>query len=167
MILDAAWAPCGGKVFATAGRDKQVKVWAREEANAGGYTCKATIAEEHPVTALDFMNVCVTDGRTYLAVGTEVGRVRIYCLAVNEAFSVRELVAEYPRSVYFSAFENVLLTLLFSSSYPYPSKAITQLAWKPQSGEKPERVEMELAIASEDSSLRVYSLSLPSAAGSE
>ncbi len=110
MILDAAWAPFGGEVFATAGRDKQVKVWAREEANAGKYTCKATIAEEHPVTALDFMNVCVADGQTYLAVGTEVGRVRTYCLAVKEAFSVTELEEKYPRSVHFPNLENVTPT---------------------------------------------------------
>ncbi|EKD13555.1 WD domain-containing protein [Drepanopeziza brunnea f. sp. 'multigermtubi' MB_m1] len=149
MILDAAWAPMGGSVFATAGRDKQVKFWAREEASTGGYVCKATIAEEHPVTAVDFMDRCVADGRAYLAVGTEVGRVRIYCLDAEKAFDVTELGVEYP------------------SAYPYPSKAITQLAWKPHSGGNAGRIEMQLAVASEDSSLRIYSLGLPEAAGSE
>ncbi|KAI6714284.1 hypothetical protein JHW43_003231 [Diplocarpon mali] len=149
MILDAAWAPMGGSVFATAGRDKQVRIWASEEARSSGYTCKAIIAEEHPVTAVDFMEVCVADGRSYLAVGTEVGRVKIYCLDVEKAFSTTELRVEYP------------------STYPYPSKSITQLAWKPQGIEKNGEVEMELAIASEDSSLRIYSLSLPNAAAPE
>ncbi|KAK0100977.1 hypothetical protein ONS96_006209 [Cadophora gregata f. sp. sojae] len=144
MILDAAWAPTAGTVFATAGRDKQVKIWAREEANTGGYVCKATIAEDTPVTALDFMNVCLPDGRTYLAIGTEVGRVRIYSVGVKETFSVIELAVEYP------------------SPHPYSSKPITQLAWKPTSGEKTEGIEMELAIASEDSCLRVYSINLSS-----
>ncbi|PBP17422.1 WD domain-containing protein [Diplocarpon rosae] len=148
MILDAAWAPMGGTVFATAGRDKQVRIWAREEASPNKYTCKATIAEEHPVTAVDFTEVCVTAGRTYLAVGTEVGRVKIYCLDVEKTFSITELSVEYP------------------CTYPYPSKAITQLAWKPHCI-KGGQVEMELAIASEDSSLRIYSLSLPDDAASE
>ncbi|KAH9221146.1 RNA polymerase-like protein II Elongator subunit [Leptodontidium sp. 2 PMI_412] len=157
MILDAAWAPMSGTVtaFATAGRDKQVKIWAREEAStgAGGYVCKATIAEDAPVTAVDFMNVCLADGaRTYLAVGAEVGRVRIYCVDVKQAFSVAELEVEY------------------QSPYPYSSKAITQLAWKPTgtSGEKAEgmEMEMELAVASEDSSLRVYSINPSSSSGS-
>lgn len=99
MILDAAWAPMGCRVFATAGRDKQVKIWAREETSSAGYVCTTVIAEEHPVTAVDFMDVCVGAGRAYLAVGTEVGRVRIYCLDVEKAFSVAELDVEYPRFV--------------------------------------------------------------------
>lgn len=42
------------------------------------------------------------------------------------------------------------------STYPFPTKAITQLAWKPSNKEGGGK--MELAIASEDSSLRVYSI---------
>ncbi|KAH7321475.1 WD40-repeat-containing domain protein [Rhexocercosporidium sp. MPI-PUGE-AT-0058] len=157
MILDAAWAPTSGTApaFATAGRDKQVKIWARdEEASAsgvGGYVCKATIAEDAPVTAVDFMNVCLPDSQqTYLAVGTEVGRVRVYCVDVKKAFSVMELDVEH------------------SSPYPYSTKAITQLAWKPTSTncDKTEGIEMELAIASEDSSLRVYSIAPSQSPGS-
>ncbi|KAG4419777.1 hypothetical protein IFR04_007087 [Cadophora malorum] len=144
MILDAAWAPTAGTVFATAGRDKQVRIWAREEASTGGYVCKATIAEDAPVTAVDFMNVCLPDGHTYLAVGTEAGRVRVYNVDVKKAFLVTELELEY------------------RSLYPYSSKAVTQLGWKPISRGKTEKVEMDLAIASEDSSLRVYSIDLPS-----
>ncbi len=52
--------------------------------------------------------------------------------------------------------------LILFSSYPYPSKAITQLAWKPSGKEK---ISMKLAIASEDSSLRVYSLDSTAPAG--
>lgn len=97
MILDAAWAATADQVFATAGRDKQVKIWASEEASSRRFTCRATITEEYPVTAIDFMNVCLPDGRTYLAVGTEVGLVRVYCLDVKKGFVVEELKVDYPR----------------------------------------------------------------------
>jgi elongator complex protein 2 len=43
-------------------------------------------------------------------------------------------------------------------SYAYPSKAITQLAWKPSQEDEQGQIDMELAIASEDSSLRIYVL---------
>jgi elongator complex protein 2 len=86
MILDAAWGPDvqQKKIFATAGRDKQVKIWGQEgggEGN-GGFVCKSTIAEEHPVTAIDFLDATV-DGAVYLAVGTEIGRFRIYRVEVG------------------------------------------------------------------------------------
>merc|ERR1711939_3001 len=102
------------------------------------------LPEDAPVTAVDFMNVCLPDGHTYLAVGTEAGRVRVYNVDVKKAFLVTELEVEY-RSI-----------------YPYSSKAVTQLGWKPISRGKTEKIEMDLAIASEDSSLRVYSIDLPS-----
>lgn len=78
MILDAAWAPTSAPVFATAGRDKQVKIWAKEPAS--GFTLKASIPEENPVTAIDFLNVLFRDDLAYLAVGTEIGVFQIYSL---------------------------------------------------------------------------------------
>jgi len=141
MILDAAWAPGERRVFATAGRDKSVKIWVRDR--EAGFTCKATIAEEHPVTAVDFLDVVLGDGKAYLAVGTEVGGLRFYSVDVKGDFSATEVEMSY------------------ASTYPYPSKTITQLAWKPSRGEG-NAVKVELAIASEDSSLRIYSLNPPS-----
>jgi len=88
MILDAAWAPTASPAFATAGRDKQVKVWERDQ-EGSGFTCKATIPEEHPVTAIDFLGRSVDD-LVYLAVGTEIGRFKIYSLSAKE-FAVKEL----------------------------------------------------------------------------
>ena len=137
-----------------------MRIWAREEASTGGYVCKATIAEDAPVTAVDFMNVCLPDGHTYLAVGTEAGRVRVYNVDVKKAFLVTELEVEYRRSALFLPSSKAILTP--QSIYPYSSKAVTQLGWKPISRGKTEKIEMDLAIASEDSSLRVYSIDLPS-----
>ncbi|KAB8291590.1 hypothetical protein EYC80_006390 [Monilinia laxa] len=136
MILDAAWAPAPtSSVFATAGRDKQVKIWGKD---SEGFICKATIPEEHPVTAIDFFDAMVGND-VHLAVGTEVGRFRVYRVTVGEEITVTEVLLE------------------INNNY-YPSKAITQLAWKPSSKDTAETAGMELAIASEDSSLRIYSL---------
>jgi elongator complex protein 2 len=77
MILDAAWAPTATPVFATAGRDKQVKIWAKDEFSI---TLKASIPEETPVTAIDFLNVLVGDDQAYLSVGTEAGVFKTYVL---------------------------------------------------------------------------------------
>ncbi|TGO09282.1 hypothetical protein BTUL_0172g00040 [Botrytis tulipae] len=146
MILDAAWAPTSpsssstaSPVFATAGRDKSVKIWGRDA--EGQFACKATIASEAPVTAIDFCDEVVGESTVYLAVGTEVGRFKIYRVEIGDEITVHEV------------------ELQISNNY-YPSKAITQLAWKPSSKETSENntTSMELAIASEDSSLRIYSL---------
>lgn len=85
MILDGAWAPIAdgveGRVFATAGRDKNVKVWAsNEEAKFG--LC-ATIADEHPVTAIDFLSRRGQSGHSLLASGNDAGKIRIHTLKVD------------------------------------------------------------------------------------
>lgn len=111
MILDAAWAPAplaeSQLVFATAGRDKQVKIWRRQEqqqqhqqpaedvgkADATSIVCAASIPESHPVTAVDFLPRTTTTtpstssagagaagARLVLAVGTEAGKVSLYGL---------------------------------------------------------------------------------------
>jgi elongator complex protein 2 len=155
MILDAAWAPSSNRAFATAGREKSVKIWAKDEVEGDSFTCRATIAEEHPVTAIDFPDMTLEDGSVYLAVGTEAGRVRIYSVDLKESFSVAEVELAYPRYVSLPTFQ---FKADISSNYPYPTKPITQLAWKPSKVDAEGEVNMELAIASEDSSLRIYSL---------
>ncbi|KAI0840280.1 WD40 repeat-like protein [Hypoxylon sp. FL0890] len=83
MILDAAWAPSiDSLVFATAGRDKQVKIWRRASSNPAdsGIACAVTISESHPVTALDFLARNAENGTYLLAVGTEIGKISIYSI---------------------------------------------------------------------------------------
>ena len=101
MILDAAWAPTSLRVFATAGRDKQVKIWAKNGEEPAGFTTRTTIPAEHPVTAIDFLDEALK-GVSYLAVGTEIGQFAIYCLLANDAFSVKLAQLSNPRSVYLS-----------------------------------------------------------------
>ncbi|KAK4241458.1 Elongator complex protein 2 [Achaetomium macrosporum] len=144
MILDAAWAPLptddGGestRLFATAGRDKQVKVWIRR--NGGGlFELGKAITEEHPVTTLDFVHELTKEGLLLLAVGTEAGRLLVLSLKV-EGGEV-----------------DVVSTLTVSPQLCLP-KAVMQLAWRPTREGQQGR---ELAIAGEDGSLRIYSFPL-------
>jgi elongator complex protein 2 len=94
MILDCAWVPGAGGVFASAGRDKTVKIWAKD--GEASFVCKTIITEEAPVTAVDFMDILM-GGKACLAVGTEIGRLRIYCVDVQGDFSVTEIHVVYPR----------------------------------------------------------------------
>ncbi|KAI5924274.1 RNA polymerase II Elongator subunit [Camillea tinctor] len=136
MILDAAWAPTGPLVFATAGRDKQVKVWRGgvDPSPAEDIACVATIPETHPVTAVDFLPRADKDGGggavLYLAVGTEAGKVSIYSLDAS-SLTVASCFTLKPEFCL--------------------ARAVLQLAWRPQSTSN------ELAIAGEDGSLRIYS----------
>ncbi|OTA61055.1 WD domain-containing protein [Hypoxylon sp. EC38] len=86
MILDGAWAPfTDSLVFATAGRDKQVKIWRQASSDSAdsGITCRTTIPESHPVTAIDFLPRTVEKGTLLLAVGTEIGKISIYSIDVT------------------------------------------------------------------------------------
>ncbi|RYC56502.1 hypothetical protein CHU98_g9718, partial [Xylaria longipes] len=130
MVLDAAWVPSTGDsslVFATAGRDKTVKIWRREE--EAGIACVATITETHPATAIDFLLRPNKDGQFVLAVGTEAGKISIYSLdptslTVLSSFTLRPELCL--------------------------AKPVLQLAWRPQTDSS------ELAVAGDDGSLRVY-----------
>ncbi len=147
MILDAAWAAGIGGQFATAGRDKSVKLWARGE---DGYTCVTTLKEESPVTAIDFADAATEDNKAWLAVGTEAGklsfhRVNLADLTVEETISSDEGYVLRLANDEFNA----------NSHSECPSRAITQLAWRPK---RESAGSIEIAVASEDCSLRVLAL---------
>ncbi|KAM7206498.1 Elongator complex protein 2 [Naviculisporaceae sp. PSN 640] len=168
MILDGAWAPTcligqqesktKSSIFATAGRDKQVKIWVekRQQKDDGSETSSfelaLSVAEDNAVTALDFLNrvvvVASTDEKEmqqlYLAVGTEGGKLTILQIGVDGldgAVSVTKTIKVQPEL--------------------WLPKAVTQLAWRPavrKTGD--EEIGEELAIAGEDGSLRVYEIRL-------
>lgn len=92
MILDAAWAPSEARLFATAGRDKQVRIWASEPADGGGpprFALAAALACAAPATSIDFLPRRV-GGRFLLAVGTEAGRLSL-CLVEEDGRAISEL----------------------------------------------------------------------------
>ncbi|KAB5575717.1 WD domain-containing protein [Coniochaeta sp. 2T2.1] len=139
MILDAAWAPNlegGPRVFATAGRDKQVKIWVRR-GEEGKFVLGKAVAFEGPVTAVDFLGQRGGNGGLVLAVGTEGGKIALVRLAVAEdGVEVRSL-------------ETVGDELCLP-------KAVLQLAWRPVEAEGEPDGACDLAVAGEDSSLRIY-----------
>ncbi|KAI0540042.1 WD40-repeat-containing domain protein [Xylaria digitata] len=129
MILDAAWAPLTSSSvasFATAGRDKTVKIWRRGETDIA---CVTTITETHSVTSIDFLPCLNKDGHFILAVGTEAGKISVHSLdptslTVASSFELRPELCL--------------------------AKPVLQLAWRPRTDSN------ELAIAGDDSSLRIY-----------
>lgn len=93
MILDAAWASGENTLFATAGRDKQVRIWASKTTDESGemrFTQAASIPSEGPVTAVDFLPGSV-EGRDILAMGTEAGKISLH--AVGDGAEVIPLPA--------------------------------------------------------------------------
>lgn len=78
MILDVAWLPNNTLSFVTAGREKQVKIWAKDNGSEQ-FVCKATIPQDSPVTAIDALDTPFND-KFYVALGTEAGKLSIYAI---------------------------------------------------------------------------------------
>ncbi|KAK8012691.1 hypothetical protein PG991_010066 [Apiospora marii] len=135
MILDAAWAPLtdGAVVFATAGRDKSIKIW--KQSPDAGIACITTIPATHPVTAVDFLPRVTEEGTFVLAAGSEIGKVSIHVINAADL----GVVSSAPLRPEFCL-----------------SKPVLQLSWRPHA------IEKTLAIAGDDASLRIYSYSAPS-----
>ena len=77
MILSASWAPMDVRIFATAGRDKVVKIWELVQ-NEQGWESKCLTTMTYPVavTAVDFAPRVGRNGLA-IAVGTEDGGVSV------------------------------------------------------------------------------------------
>ncbi|KAI0122868.1 WD repeat domain-containing protein [Xylariales sp. AK1849] len=132
MILDASWPPdADAMVFATAGRDKQIKIW-KQDTSADDITCVTTISATHPITAIDFLAQKADDGKYLLAAGTEQGRISIHIIEPGNM--------------------SVVSSVNLQPEYCL-ANAVLQLSWRPGTANK------ELAIAGEDTSLRIYSYS--------
>ncbi|KAG6011784.1 hypothetical protein E4U54_007903 [Claviceps lovelessii] len=135
MILDAAWAPSDRPLFATAGRDKQVRIWSAKKASESDkleFSQSVALSCSGPVTAVDFFPADV-NGSFVLAVGTEAGKISI-CLLNEQCSSITELETR--------------------AEFSLP-KAVLQLAWSPvKAGTS---TTYTLAVAGEDGSLRLFS----------
>ncbi|KAJ4389259.1 Elongator subunit elp2 [Gnomoniopsis smithogilvyi] len=148
MILDGAWAPTAddieSKAFATAGRDKNVRVWALNE--EGKFCLCTTIADEHPVTAVDFLSRPDQSGHFLLASGNDAGSVKIHTLKIHGTAA------------------SIVTTFALQPELCLP-KAVLQLSWRPT---VPNREDdgPELAIAGDDSSLRIYKIRMSQASNS-
>jgi len=138
MILNCSWAPhSAGPVFATAGRDKSVKVWHVEA--RGNVECKVTLPTSTSATAVAFMLDYKSD-RLVLAHGTEDGVITIVALNREDWTVVQSEQIDKAEQ---------------------PSAAINALRWRPEQGGKEHRL-AQLAVASEDHSMRLFAFdSLP------
>ncbi|PCH41385.1 hypothetical protein WOLCODRAFT_89239 [Wolfiporia cocos MD-104 SS10] len=84
IIWDCAWAP-QGDIFATASRDKTVKVWRRPDADkADKWTAIATLKTAEAATAVAFAPSHSPE-RRILAVGLESGEIVIYSSSLGSA----------------------------------------------------------------------------------
>ncbi|KAI1792859.1 WD40 repeat-like protein [Ganoderma leucocontextum] len=77
IIWDCAWAP-EGDVFATASRDKTVKVWKRPDGGGKKWEAVATIQVNAAATAVAFAPDVAGSATRMLAVGLESGEILIY-----------------------------------------------------------------------------------------
>ncbi|KAN0124534.1 WD40-repeat-containing domain protein [Russula decolorans] len=76
IIWDGAWA-ADGKVFATASRDKTVKIWQPLDGNLSKWTAVADIKLSEAATAIAFAPTDASDERM-LAVGLENGNILLF-----------------------------------------------------------------------------------------
>ncbi|KAH8881510.1 WD domain-containing protein [Thozetella sp. PMI_491] len=138
MILDAAWAPSTEKrLFATAGRDKQLKLWIQKGGAKVSFVLAQTIPYDTGVSALDFLSTPSADGHLLLAAGTEAGKISMFTLRVDgEEVTVVSTVTVEPE-----------LCL---------PREVLQLAWRPR-GQEETKTTNQLAIAGADGTFRVYS----------
>lgn len=161
MILDAAWSPSKDYTFfATAGRDKTVKLWSLSapptESQSNGnaapltspqFTLKLTIPRPSAVTAIDIISD--PDSSSYhamLAVGEEGGAISVHTLDMR--------TLELKDSVEFDG-------------EVCPSKTVNRLAWRPRKmagvvgeQESEEDRELYLAVAGADGSVRILNVGL-------
>ncbi|RMZ86140.1 hypothetical protein DV737_g265, partial [Chaetothyriales sp. CBS 132003] len=143
MILDCAWSPVGGfPFFATAGRDKSIKIWQRPRFDqASDFSLALEIKRKAAVTAIAF--TCEYDEEhAVLAAGEEDGTISIHLFSIHDPAKVIKTV-------------DLAMHLCLS-------KAVNRLAWRPNwsqhCGEGGGGV--QLAVAGADGSLRVLKVGI-------
>ncbi|PIA14968.1 WD40 repeat-like protein [Coemansia reversa NRRL 1564] len=83
IVWDAAWAP-DARFFATASRDRSVRLWPAPHVAADANAAPVTLAFPEPVTAVDLLPALLQDPPRYvLAAALESGRVFVLCAEVS------------------------------------------------------------------------------------
>ncbi|KAK3721559.1 Elongator subunit elp2 [Vermiconidia calcicola] len=130
MILDCSWAPKDlGYVFATAGRDKAVRVWRLADGKA---ECVRTETTNAAVTAVAF-SMKLDASNVTLAFGTEEGNVHIVRLDADSL--------------------GVLSSAMLDQK-TVPSGAVNALRWRPIHHDSSDTIQGQIAVASDDASER-------------
>ena len=139
MILDCSWASSEtGHIFATAGRDKAVKIWKMTE---GDGTCMLSVSATAAVTAVACASLSRPDAMR-LAYGTDDGSIHIVDVERNSW----KVVSDY-------GLDKSLI----------PSAGVNALRWRPSTETTAdgdgEAVQLsQLAVASDDSSVRILNI---------
>ena len=134
MILGCAWAPAAvGHVFATAGRDKSVKIWRLFEETCD---CITTINANTAVTAVAFSPKAQGE-EIYLAYGTEEGVITLVLLD----------------KLGLSVVDRIDIDRRIS-----PSATVNSLRWRPDSNSLGPDMKGQLASANDDHSVRIYNI---------
>ncbi|KAI5806563.1 WD40-repeat-containing domain protein [Peziza echinospora] len=150
VIFDCSWAPMNPanpsalKRFATAGRDKSVRIWTQDTSNFSEtkqFLETQVIGYGEPVRAVEFIPIYGKDDPAmhFLAVGLESGDVWIY---------------RSPEEM--EGWESMGWKYKVVGKFPVefaPDKAITEIRCRPGSGSEKG---WEMAVASEDGSVRIY-----------
>ncbi|WWD16158.1 hypothetical protein CI109_100583 [Kwoniella shandongensis] len=138
MVLDCCWAGDSGDMFATASRDKTVKLWRAAVADGSQWSAAATIKLTEAATAIDVISMGEANAaeQLLLAIGTESGTISIHSVSAKS-----DVVETRPLS-----------TIDQSASHV---DDVNRLAWRRNADGK-----MSLASCSDDRSVRVFDISL-------
>jgi elongator complex protein 2 len=132
IIYAAAWTPFQQPIFLTAGRDKTVKIW---QITDDDVQLKGTVTAAAAITAVACGDQLVND-RALFAFGTENGEIGMGCLDAESMDVVDVTMVQAELS---------------------PAKVINQIVWRPRRAEL-----QQIAVASDDSSVRVYNVAMKS-----
>nr|GAT54077.1 predicted protein [Mycena chlorophos] len=132
IIWDCAWAR-ESNIFATASRDKTVKIW-HQAAEASQWTVSQTFKLNDAATAVDFSPLDAHNCR-YLAIGLENGTVLVYAQESEQ-------------------------WKLHCSLDPHHVGKIHRLCWRPSPKSDTLRARVELASCSEDGTLMIVQIAI-------
>ncbi|KAJ2745725.1 Elongator subunit elp2 [Coemansia sp. BCRC 34301] len=145
IIWDAAWSP-DARFFATASRDKSIKLWPTPS-SATAYAGKPVVLTfSESVTAVDFFPEVVQGQKYALAVGLENGQVLVLTANAVEEGAAVLIPGQW------DTFE--------VSRKDAHVAMVHRLAWRPKVSSNDGCSEWKLASASDDQSVRIFSIVL-------
>jgi elongator complex protein 2 len=140
MILSCSWAGASAStVFATGGRDKNVKIWGVQASETVTADLHLTIPLSASATSVAFYTGALSTPDTVVfAAGTETGDISVWCISTEDWCVKAEVKID---------------------SAMRPSGAINALRWRSDGKtEEAGQRKMQLAVASEDLSVRLFEL---------